>query len=266
MRQRVESETKFKSKFISSDTSTGKTFKTSGSSTPTRKLSGNLGSGLGTEISKAVTHTSSKDRSHRRSQSDLKLGTLTKIEAQVDKTDEDEPQHLQSTHRLQRIRSDLSDLISTRFDMVGIDGSPSSSSPTYPSIYPSISSLPSSTTFPSYTYSPSTSPSSFSFSRGISTEDHYSYSSLTSSFENLSCQEQETKIMFLRQCLSSLGTIENSLLTKEEGKHTTNTSSTNGNDGNDNAESSNSLSHQSLMEMFKKAVEALDETEHSLAS
>lgn len=286
MRQRVDSEARSKVKPTNpaSDSLSCKMTKSYGSSTPVRKLSAPLGPdpAKGADVAKVggrgpVT-TTLRDRSPRKAYTDLKLDTIMLSDWKMSVTHNDKiDKHakereglspsLHNNAKLRRMRSDISDLITSGLDRVSID-SPKSHSPpasfNFPSIYPSISSISSSNYSSSSTYTPTSCPSSLSYTRKISLDEPVhsptsppSSSNITAnSFESLSCQEQETTIMFLRQCLTSLDTMESSILSKEEGSH--NTSSTN--EGN-KTESSCDLSKQTLMVVFTRAIEALGDAD-----
>lgn len=136
---------------------------------------------------------------------------------------------------LRKTRSDLSELVAARLDLLNFDSPASSGSakrpaPSVPRRASESTSCPSSAGFP---YSGSSSPS-INF-------PHPAY-------DHLSCQEQETKITLLRQCLASLEAMETSLV-QEDG---------NGGERVSKGDpSEEDIPSETLMEMFKRAVEAV---------
>ncbi|XP_042242604.1 uncharacterized protein LOC121879886 [Homarus americanus] len=134
--------------------------------------------------------------------------------------------------RLRKTQSDLSDVMYPRLDLLNLDTSPTSAvtTPTSAVTTPTLSSVLRGASDTTSWTSP--------------TATSRQYSSFNSSYDQLSCEDQESKINLLRHCLSSLDTIESTIL-------------------KDTIEripkkmSSDDLDKEELLAMFKRAVDTL---------
>ncbi|XP_071519689.1 uncharacterized protein [Panulirus ornatus] len=145
---------------------------------------------------------------------------------------------------LRKTRSDLSDLVAARLDLLNFDGGTSASSSATASPKRLAPFVPRRTSEGSNSCPSPTgiiSPGSSSPSVNL---PHPAY-------DHLSCQEQETKITLLRQCLASLQAMETSLKQGVVGGGVYG-----GSKGGD--PSDDDIPRDELMDMFRKALDALD--------